>query len=65
MRLQHLGTDTGTQGCPALYATDRGTFVVQGWRVTDPDAIADLIDVRENESYVEIPKTLLRYAEEG
>jgi len=43
---------------------DRGTFVVQGWRVTDPEAITDLIDVRENESYVEIPKTLLRYAEE-
>ncbi len=64
MRLRHLGTDTGQGGCPALYATDRGTFVVQGWRVTDPEAITDLIDVRENESYVEIPKTLLRYAEE-
>jgi hypothetical protein len=64
MRLKHLGTDTGGTGCPALYATDRGTFVVQGWRVTDPEAIADLIDLRENESYVEIPKTLLRYAEE-
>ncbi len=37
---------------------------MQGWRVTDPEAITDLIDVRENESYVEIPKTLLRYAEE-
>jgi hypothetical protein len=64
VKLRHLGTDTGGTGCPALYATDRGTFVVQGWRVTDPEAIADLIDVRENESYVEIPKTLLRYAEE-
>ena len=40
-------------------------YVVQGWRVTDPDAIGDLIDVRENETYVEIPKALLRRAEES
>jgi hypothetical protein len=65
MRLRHPGTDTGTAGCPALYATDRDTYVVQGWKVVDADAIADLLDVRDNESYVEIPKTLLRYAEEN
>jgi hypothetical protein len=47
-----------------LYATDRDTYIVQGWRVTDPDAIADLIDVRENETYVEIPRALVRHADE-
>jgi hypothetical protein len=65
MRLRHLGTESNVSGCPALYATDRDTYVVQGWRVTDSDAIADLIDVRENETYVEIPKALLRHAEES
>jgi len=64
MRLRHLGTDTGQEGCPTLYATDRNTYVVQGWKVTDPEAIGDLVDLRDHESYVEIPKTLLRYAEE-
>jgi hypothetical protein len=65
MRLRHLGTDSGKTGCPALYATDRGTYVVPGWRVTDPEAIGDLIDLRENEFYVEIPRGLLRFAEAG
>jgi hypothetical protein len=64
MRLRHLGTESNVTGCPALYATDRGTYVVQGWKVTDPEAIAGLIDVRENETYVEIPKALLRHAED-
>lgn len=60
-----LGTDTGHTGCPALYATDRDTYVVQGKLVTDQQAIADLVDVRDDEFYVEIPKTLLRFAREG
>lgn len=65
MRLQLLGTDSGHTGCPALYATDRGTYVVQGKRVTDKAAIADLVDVRDDEFYVEIPRTLLRFAQDG
>lgn len=43
MRLTLLGTSSGKTGCPALYATDRDTYVVQGKLVTDPDAIADLV----------------------
>jgi hypothetical protein len=62
MRLTLLGTESGHTGCPALYATDRGTFVVQGKLVTDEAAIADLVDVRDDEFYVEIPAGLLRYA---
>jgi hypothetical protein len=65
MRLRLLGIDSGYNGCPTLYATDRDTYVVQGKRVTDPQAIADLVDVRDDEFYVEIPKALLRFAEEG
>lgn len=56
MRLRLLGTDTGHTGCPALYATDRDTYVVQGKLVTDQQAIADLADVRDDEFYVEIPR---------
>ncbi|MEV5709721.1 hypothetical protein [Actinoallomurus sp. NPDC052274] len=62
MRLRFLGTDSQVGQCPTLYATDRGTYVVQGWKVTDPDALADLRDVLEGETFVEIPKELLRFA---
>lgn len=47
-----------------MYATDRDTFVVQGKLVTDQEAIAALVDVREDEFYVEIPRALLRFAAE-
>jgi hypothetical protein len=64
MRLRLLGTDSGHTGCPTLYATDRDTYVVQGKLVTDEQAIADLVDVRPDEFYVEIPKSLLRHAQD-
>ncbi len=64
MRLRLVGTSSGHTGCPALYATDRGTYVVQGKLVTDTEAIADLVDVRQDEFYVEVPAALLRFAQE-
>jgi hypothetical protein len=50
----------GCQGgtCPAVYATDRGTLVVQGAVVTDPRAIADA-NAPAGETLVEIPRELL------
>ncbi|MEU0521094.1 hypothetical protein [Streptosporangium sp. NPDC006007] len=63
MRLTLLGASSGKTGCPALYATDRGTYVVQGKLVTDPDAIADLVDLQDDEFYVEIPANLLSFAQ--
>jgi hypothetical protein len=65
MRLRLLGTSSGHTGCPALYATDRETYVVQGKLVTDAEAIADLLDVRSDEFYVEVPKALLRLAQDA
>src|SRR2546423_12237568 len=62
MRLRFLGSDSDVKECPTLYATDRGTYVVQGWTVTDPEALGDLRNVLEGESFVEIPKELLRFA---
>ncbi|SDU25822.1 hypothetical protein [Jiangella alkaliphila] len=62
MRLTYLGktSDSGKNGCPALYATDRGTFVVQGKIVTDPDALADLRDLAPDETIVEVPADVLQ-----
>lgn len=64
MQIRLLGTSSGHTGCPALYETDRGTYVVQGKLVTDEAAIASLVDVRDDEFYVEIPRDLLRFAQD-
>ncbi|MEU1993329.1 hypothetical protein ABZ511_02675 [Nocardia gamkensis] len=50
MRLQFLGRG-GTEGggCPSLFATDRDTYVVQGWETDTPGTI-------------EIPHLLLGFA---
>lgn len=42
MRLTFIGTDSGGGQCPAVYATDRQTAVIQGKRITDAQALADL-----------------------
>jgi hypothetical protein len=53
MRLRFLGKNTtGTQS-PTLYATDRNTLVVQGWKVEG------------HHDRVEIPHPLLGYLEKG
>jgi hypothetical protein len=48
MRLRFLGKETQGGGSPTLYATDRNTYVVQGWKVEG-----------QNDS-VEIPHRLLK-----
>ncbi|MEV0297176.1 hypothetical protein [Nocardia sp. NPDC050710] len=53
MHLRFLGKNTNGEHSPTLYASDRDTYVVQGWRVPErPDLI-------------EIPHPLLAYLEPG
>jgi uncharacterized Ntn-hydrolase superfamily protein len=62
----HLTKLAGCSGgtCPAVYATDRGTFVVQGSVVTDPDALAAM-DLPTHETAVEVPAELLALLKVG
>lgn len=53
MRLTFLGKETHAGGSPALFATDRDTYVVQGWTVAG------------RSSSVEIPHRLLGHLEPG
>jgi hypothetical protein len=62
MHLTFLGTTSNNGNCPTLYATDRGTLVVQGYRITDPQALGQLRDLHPGEDAVEIPRALLRFA---
>ena len=52
--------DSVPDGSPALYRTDRESWIVQGWAVTDPAALAAL-NLPEGETCVEIPDRLIRY----
>lgn len=64
MELTFLGkdADSGKTGCPSVFATDRGTFVVQGTRITDETALAQLreLGLPDHETAVEIPANLVR-----
>jgi hypothetical protein len=53
MQLRFLGKQTQGGGSPTLFATDRDTYVVQGWKVPD------------DTTSIEIPARLLRHLEQG
>jgi hypothetical protein len=44
IRLTFIGKDPDSNptGSPTVYRTDRDTWVVQGWMVTDPAALAQM-----------------------
>jgi hypothetical protein len=75
MHAQFLGKDPDSQEgqSPTLFATDRtdrATYIAQGWRVTDPQALADIGPVPDHETLIEIPEEVLtfyarRYQQEG
>ena len=52
--------DSIPDGSPTLYWTDRQTWVVQGWAVTDRTVLAAL-DLPEDETCVEIPDRLVPF----
>ncbi|OLB74122.1 MAG: hypothetical protein AUI14_24445 [Actinobacteria bacterium 13_2_20CM_2_71_6] len=60
MQLTFLGGDSGPNGSPRAYATDRGTFVLQGYKVEDAATLSQL-SVPDHETVIEIPTELLKY----
>jgi hypothetical protein len=62
MRLTFIGKDpeSNPTGSPTVYRTDRGSWVVQGWKVTDPGALAQM-SVPDGETAVEIPDRMLQF----
>lgn len=66
MRARFLGTDPDSQEgqSPTLFATDRtdrSTFIAQGWKVTDPQVLADVGPIPDHEAIIEIPEDVLRF----
>lgn len=64
MKLTFLGTTSNQGSCPNLYKTDRGTYVVQGYKITDEEALQTLRErgLPDTETAVEIPAALLEFA---
>lgn len=67
MRATFLGKDPESRDgeSPTLFATDRAdrkTYVVQGWVVTDPQALADIGGVPNGEAIIEVSEDVLRFA---
>ena len=69
MQVRFIAKDPESQTgqSPTLFATDRTdrkTYVVQGWVVKDPEALAGVGEVPPGEAIIEIPADLLRFVEE-
>jgi hypothetical protein len=62
MRLALVGMDPDSNptGSPTVYRTDRGSWLVQGWVVTDPEALAQM-NIPAGETAVEIPDRLVHF----
>lgn len=60
MELRFLGRETTGGQSPTLYATDQGSYVVQGWIVTDADILA-MFDLAEDETLVEVYARLMNH----
>ena len=62
MEIAFVARDPGSEpsGSPTLYRTDRQSWVVQGWVVTDSKVLADM-DIPDGETCVEIPDRLVPF----
>jgi hypothetical protein len=66
MHARFLGKDPDSQvdNSPTLFVTDRTdrrTFIAQGWKVTDPQTLADVGPVPDHEGIIEIPEDVLKF----
>ncbi|MFC4586964.1 hypothetical protein [Sphaerisporangium corydalis] len=68
MRLRFLGKETQGGGSPTLFDTDeivngKEVYVIQGWRITDPETLAQL-DIPDHETVIAVPKALMSHLPE-
>ncbi|MFI8853318.1 hypothetical protein ACIGW3_24445 [Streptomyces sp. NPDC053499] len=63
MALHRLGKDpeSPNNGSPTVYLDDKtGNYVLQGWRVTDPERLAQM-DVPPHETVIEFPPRMMQF----
>lgn len=65
MRARFLGKDPKSSDgdSPTMFATDRTdrvTYIAQGWKVTDPEVLADVGPIPDHEAIIEIPEDVIK-----
>jgi hypothetical protein len=62
VRLTLIGKDpeSNPTGSPTVYRTDRGSWLVQGWVVTDSEALSQM-NIPAGETAVEIPDRIVQF----
>ncbi|GAA0989893.1 hypothetical protein GCM10009555_074730 [Acrocarpospora macrocephala] len=62
MEITFVAKDPGSNPnqSPTLYKTDRGSWVVQGWSIMDPE-VRRKMNIPEGEDAVEIPDRLVPF----
>ena len=69
MKIEFLGKTSESTGghSPSVFRTDRGTYLVQGYRVTDPEALAEVhrLGLPDHETVVEIPADVIGFLPRG
>ena len=66
MRIRFVAKDPDSvpNQSPTLYKTDRDSWLVQGWVVTDSRTLTEM-SIPEGEAVVEIPDRLVPFFREG
>ena len=66
MRVRFVAKDPDSvpDQSPTLYKTDRDSWLVQGWVVTDTSTLAEM-SIPQGETVVEIPDRLVPFFLEG
>ncbi|MEU8886662.1 DUF6879 family protein [Streptomyces sp. NPDC048442] len=60
MTLRFIGTTSQIGDCPTLYEIEEtGDILVQGEKVTEPEHLVKLRDVKDSEAFVTVPRALL------
>jgi hypothetical protein len=52
--------ESNPTGSPTVYRTDRETWIVQGWNVTDLEALSQM-NIPAGETAVEIPDRMIQF----
>ena len=65
MTLQFLGKDPESEynGSPAVW-DDGDCYVIQGWRIADPDTLAQVGPVPAHETVLRLPKRMMQFFKE-
>ncbi|MEU8003515.1 hypothetical protein AB0B66_20350 [Catellatospora sp. NPDC049111] len=62
MALRFLGKDPDSQTDNSPTVWDNGdSYVIQGWRITDPAVLGEVGDVPAHETVLEIPKRMMQF----